>query len=143
MILAEILATPVSAYLMTYDAAMPYALGLVIIVVGMIPAIFLPETLAFAKARKSAQLHATPTDSSGTEVPGKHEALQDLIRRAREFKNSTKFIWRDKNVCLLVVILLVSVMSRQSTNILLQYASKKFNWSIARVSAAGTTHELS
>lgn len=123
---------------MTYDPAIPYVLGLIIVVAGVMPALFLPETLVFAKARKLAQPNATSTGSSETaEAPGKQGVLQELIHQAREFKDSTKFIWLDTNVRSMVFISFVCVMYRQTTNVLLQYASKKFNWSLARVSTVG------
>lgn len=136
MIIAEILATPVSAYLMTFDPAFPYVLGLAVIVIGSIPVFFLPETLEDAKAKRSNQQNAIPNESESSEQTHsthKQAVLQELIRQVREFKDSTHFIWRDLNVSLMIVILCVTVMSKQSTNMVLQYASKKFDWSIARV----------
>lgn len=135
VILAEILATPVSAYLMTFDIVFPYVLGLIVIIVGFLPALILPESLPAAKAKRSAQKDTPSTrseDSAG--VSGKHEVLRELARQLSEFKESTRFIWRDTNICLMIVIMFVSIMSRQSTYMLLQYASKKFNWSLAKVS---------
>lgn len=144
MILAEILATPVSAYLMTFDIAFPFVLGLVVIVIGFLPALTLPETLPIAKAKRSTQQNAASVSSGeSTEFSGKHEVLREITRRLREFKDSTRFIWRNTNICLMIVIMFVSIMSRQSTFMLLQYASKKFNWSIAKVSPLRDRKDLS
>ncbi|KAJ5676528.1 uncharacterized protein N7477_002161 [Penicillium maclennaniae] len=136
---AEILATPLSAYLMTFNPAFPYVLGLVIIVVGFLPIVLLPETLEDAKATRLSQLQPNSNaansepDIEPTEVLDK-AMLPELIRQIREFIESTQFIWRDLNVSLLVLTMFVWAVSRQSTNLLLQYASKKFHWSIARAS---------
>jgi MFS family permease len=102
-----------------------------------LPAIFIPETLADAKAKmKTHQDEAPLASSEGMEPPSKQPMLQEIIHQAREFKKSTRFIWRDGNICLLVIITGVGFMSRQSTGLLMQYASKKFNWSIGKVRTA-------
>lgn len=120
---------------MTFDPSLPYFLSIVPIATGFLPILFLPETLQHAKEKRSKQQDSASTDASDSdELSGKQEVLQELMRQMREFKDSTRFIWRDTNICWIIVVLFVSVMSRQSTYILLQYASKRFNWSIAKVS---------
>lgn len=131
--IAEVLATPVSAYLMTFDPWFPYVLGIILLVLGTTPALFLPETLEDAKAKRSIITHGSDSGDSSETEPVNKTATQEVLRQMREFKESTKFIWRDSNVYLMVLVLFVSFMSRQSTNIIMQYASKKFDWSIARV----------
>ncbi|KAJ5114323.1 hypothetical protein NUU61_000082 [Penicillium alfredii] len=121
--LAEILATPVSAYLMTFDPWAPYLIGICMVALGGIASLFLPETLEDAKAKQ-----AQP------DAPESNESEHDLLHQAHEFKQSTQFIWRDWNMCLMVVVLFVTVLSKQSTNVLLQYVSKRFDWSLARAS---------
>jgi hypothetical protein len=123
---------------MTFEPAIPYVLGLIIAVAGLLPIFLLPETLEDAKAKKLNQQRVstdaidTETDTGPTE-PSDKAVLPELVRQLRELRVSTRFIWRDWNICLMIVALFVSVTSRQSTNMLLQYSSKKFNWSIARV----------
>lgn len=126
---------------MQYGNWLPYVLGTIIIIAGSTPVLFLPETLEEAKAKKARYRREagqgasrTPSPSNGQVEPsGKQSALQEILHQAREFKDSTQFIWRNYNVCLLIFCLLVSVISRQSSSVLLQFASKKFNWSIAKV----------
>ncbi|KAJ5450750.1 uncharacterized protein N7458_007199, partial [Penicillium daleae] len=146
VILAEILGTPISAWLMQYNDWLPYILGTLILILGSAPILFLPETLEEAKAnkaryRREANSDAAESSSSSSsssnepiEPAGKRPVLQEFIHQAREFKDSTQFIWRNYSVCVMILCLLVSVISRQSSGVLLQYASKKFNWSIARTS---------
>lgn len=128
---------------MQYNDWLPYILGTLILILGSAPILFLPETLEEAKAnkaryRREANSDATKSSSSSSsnepiEPAGKRPVLQEVIHQAREFKDSTQFIWRDYSVWVVILCLLVSVISRQSSGVLLQYASKKFNWSIARV----------
>lgn len=107
-------------------------MGLIIVVAGFLPIFFLPETLEDAKAKKPNQQNANVNTADPIE-PLDKAVLPELVRQMRELKRSTRFIWRNWNVCLMIVSMVVSVISRQSTNMLLQYSSKKFNWSIARV----------
>ncbi|KAJ5284869.1 hypothetical protein N7524_000175 [Penicillium chrysogenum] len=116
--IAEILATPLSAYLMTFGPMFPL------------------YPINMHHHRKQVSLE-TPEQDSGSEQsqpPKKQAVLQELSRQIREFAQSTRFIWADSNICLMVFVMFVTVMSRQCTNLLLQYVSKKFNWSISRAS---------
>ncbi|KAJ5419500.1 uncharacterized protein N7487_003050 [Penicillium crustosum] len=136
VILAEILATPISAYLMTFSPMLPNLLGVGLIILGTIPVVFLPETLKDAKAKRSIPAgteHATENERLEQQRV-KKEVLQEFTRQIREFIESTRFIWSDSNVCIMVIVAFVTVIGRQSTNLLLQYVSKKFDWSIARSS---------
>jgi hypothetical protein len=138
VLLAEVLATPLSAYMMTFEPAYPFVLGLILVISGSLPILLLPETLEDAKAKQLSQqkVNANVTDSESEIEPTEpldKAVLPELLRQIREFKDSTQFIWRDWNICLMVFTMIVGVMTRQSTNMLLQYSSKKFHWSLARV----------
>jgi hypothetical protein len=124
---------------MTFGPMFPFMLSIGIIIVGGIPVLFLPETLGTAKAK---QISAELVQNSGTEhtQPDKTSVFQEVFRQAREFAESTRFIWSDFNICLMIVVLFVTVMSRQCTSLLLQYVSAKFDWTIGRVC---TTLDLS
>lgn len=128
---------------MTFEPAFPFILGWMIEVAGFLPVFFLPETLEDAKATRLSQVQANSdaADSESAIEPIElidKPVLPELLRQIREFIESTQFIWRDWNICLLILTMFVGAMSRQSTTILLQYSSKKFNWSIARVRIPAT-----
>ncbi|OQE40910.1 hypothetical protein PENCOP_c005G08128 [Penicillium coprophilum] len=133
--IAEILATPLSAYLMTFGPMFPYMLSICIIVVGCTPALFLPETLKHTK-ETLVDRESPEQDSEGvqSQPPSKRPMLQEITRQFNEFVQSTRFIWTDFNIFLMVFVMFVTMMSRQCTNLLLQYVSKKFDWSIGRAS---------
>ncbi|KAJ5465588.1 hypothetical protein N7530_009375 [Penicillium desertorum] len=132
---AEILATPLSAYLMTFGPMFPFILSICIIIVGSIPSFFLPETLRNIKGKQvSREAPEQDSGSEQTQPPRKQAVLQELTRQVREFAQLTRFIWADSNICLMVFVMFVTVMSRQCTNLLLQYVSNKFDWSISRAS---------
>jgi hypothetical protein len=120
--------------MMTFSPMFPYLVSICLILVGSIPALFLPETLEDAKAKQSLQTNAEQDEDNGQPEQNINKSpLEELKRQVREFKVSTRFIWSDANVCLMILVFFVTIMTRQSTNLLLQYVSKKFDWSIARV----------
>lgn len=129
---------------MNFDPMFPFILSFGIMVIGTLPTLFLPETLEDAKAKQNKQVdpdqHEADEQDQQDETefvqPGEKTALQEITRKAREFADSTRFIWSDSNICLLILVQFVNVMSRLTTSILLQYVATKFNWSISRV---GTT----
>lgn len=120
---------------MTFGPMVPYTLSIGIIILGSIPALFLPETLKHPKQKRVNQEAEQDSESEESQPPRKQTVLQEVTRQAREFAQSTRFIWTDSNICLMVFVMFVTVMTRQSTNLLLQYVSKKFDWSISRVCA--------
>lgn len=141
VLVAEVLATPVSAYLMTIDPWIPYSLGYVVILVGYTSVFLLPETLEYAKAKRLNREIINNSTETTTRL-GKQSTLQVLRHQWRDFTASIKFMWADSNVLWIVLVVFVCMMSRQSTAILLQYASKKFGWSIAQVSNPSMRPEL-
>lgn len=119
-------------------------------IIGSTPVLFLPETLKEAKDNKARyRCEASPDaaeasdNSEGRIDPfDKRSMLQEAIRRVHEFKDATEFIWRDYSVCIMVLSCLIALVSRQSSTVFLQYVSKKFNWSIARVCTSRISHML-
>lgn len=143
VILSEVLATPLSAYVMTFDPLIPYVLGLVMIIVGSLPALVLPETLNDAKERLSQSSAAVDEDDGpGPDPLVKQTLVQTVVRQVRKFIESTRCIWQNTSVMLALFAFFVTTISRQSTNLLIQYASLKFHWSIARVSDGSRTMSL-
>ncbi|KAJ5088497.1 hypothetical protein N7456_012113 [Penicillium angulare] len=134
-LVSDIVASPASAYLMTYDPWIPYILGFIIISIGCVAILFLPETLEYAQAKKAdAQRRRSDTSIQLNEPSIKLSTSQLLARHIHEFKEATQFMWKDSNTLWMILIAFVAMISKQSTNILLQYTSKRFNWSIAKAS---------
>lgn len=134
--MAEIVATPISAVMMSTDPWLPYLVGLAIILI-FFPLLFLvPETIEEAreKARKTLATgdHHLP---EALEPPSKGTLFATIYSRVQTFLQSTQFMWRNSNVLLTLLAVFVGILSKQSTSLLLQYASAKYHWSIARVSS--------
>ncbi|KAJ5405754.1 hypothetical protein N7465_007038 [Penicillium sp. CMV-2018d] len=140
VILAEILATPISAYLMTSSIMLPFLLGVGLIILGTIPVLFLPETLEEIKVKQSFLENSDQETEQNTENERpeqqrtKKEVYQEFTQQFRKFIESTRFIWSDHNVCIMILVSFVTIIGRKSTSLLLPYVSKKFDWSIARSS---------
>lgn len=132
---------------MTFDPWIPYALGFVIVALGSTPSLLLPETLEDAKAKQTRNQPSAgnlPTDvrdnndddDDDDDAKSKMSSVKRVVRHLQEFRESTKFMWRDSNVLLMIFVAFVTNMSRPSASLLIQYTSKKFNWSIAEVCTA-------
>lgn len=127
---------------MTFDPWIPYVLGYVIVVLGCTPSLLLPETLEDAKAKRTRNqppVSDIPTeehndnDDDDDDAKSKMSSVKLVFRHLQEFKESTRFMWRDSNVLLMIFVAFVTNMSRPSASLLIQYTSKKFNWSIGEV----------
>lgn len=70
--------------------------------------------------------------ASEDEVAG----LKKWRHRVRETRELFAFVTRDATVAALVFTFLISRVGRHSINLLLQYASKRYNWSLSKVSSS-------
>ncbi|RAL15484.1 MFS general substrate transporter [Aspergillus homomorphus CBS 101889] len=134
VIVSEVLATPVSAYLMARDPWLPYVLGLGVAIVGSLCAFLMPETLT--DARSKIVLTTTPTNEEETpSYPARKDSVRQFIKgKMRELRDSTRFIMSSPGVAVCLFALFVTSISKQSTSLLLQYTSKRFHWSIGNSS---------
>ncbi|OJJ47370.1 hypothetical protein ASPZODRAFT_65203 [Penicilliopsis zonata CBS 506.65] len=133
VILSEVLATPVSAYLMASDPWVPYMLGLGIAMVGSLSAFLMPESLSDAKSKISST--TAPSNEETQSYPdGKFSVRQYILDKLQHFRDSTRFIMSTPGVAVCLVALFIASISKQSTSLLLQYTSKRFDWSIADAS---------
>ncbi|OQE68834.1 hypothetical protein PENNAL_c0144G05224, partial [Penicillium nalgiovense] len=125
---------------MTFSLMFSYILGVGLVILGTIPVMFLPETLEDVKLKQSIPAESDRESDQNTENErveqrsGKKEIFRQFTRQSREFIQSTRFIWLNSNVSTMILVFFVTIIGRQSTNLLLQYVSKKFDWSIARSS---------
>lgn len=134
MIASEVVAIPVSAYLMTTNPWVPYILGFFIEVAGGMLIFLLPETLAIVKQKMQMDCNSRQDRDHGElSTTGKSTVADIVLDRIRDSKESMRSIWRNTNVVLVLLVFFVASISKQSTSLFLQYVSKKMHWSIARV----------
>jgi hypothetical protein len=130
-LLSETIATPISAVLMAKDPWIPFWISSIIIVIGLCQAFLLPETLEVSKQKSLG-------DSERTFEQVSDEANRGwfgyIVHSIKDAAHSTGFIWKDVNVMLILFVFFVGTLGRQAMALLLLYVSKKYGWSIARVS---------
>ncbi|KAJ5629585.1 hypothetical protein N7528_003242 [Penicillium herquei] len=131
-IIAEVVATPISATAMKINPWIPFLLGPVIVLIGAAFSIFVPETLNKSKT--------TPTEESnqreviGSLVPLKQNALALITSKAEGFVSETKFLWQTPKILVSLGVVFAGILDKSSLFLLIQYASNKLHWTIARAS---------
>ncbi|KAF9887474.1 hypothetical protein FE257_010191 [Aspergillus nanangensis] len=130
VLLAEVLATPLSAWMMSRSLWVPFLLGALCEVCGLLAALAIPETLS-----KSVE-HADDDTDGGT-----HEDDVVLTNWRQSLRNVwsqiidlTEFIWGNMNNLAISLAFLTASVGRQSLQLMIQYVSKRFSWSMAEAS---------
>lgn len=120
---------------MTYNPWLPFLLGYAIVFLGFFPSLLLPETLDTVEPNDPLAPNLSRDALAESGEPQKASTIKSMLHKGRAFKDAALSIWQDRNVTLIILAVSAStsVMSPQLINILLQFASKKFRWSIARV----------
>ncbi|CRG89187.1 MFS transporter, putative [Talaromyces islandicus] len=136
-IAAQIIATPISASTMNIDPWIPYFLGLVLTIASATISFFLPETLGEAKAKRQmteeTEDEAIP-ESLQPSATAKDSVFNTIITQAQQFISSTRHMWRNSRVLVLLAVAFAGSMEKSSLFLLIQYASAKFSWSISEAS---------
>lgn len=131
----EIIATPLSALLMSiWNPWIPYLLySLFTLIAGMIPILFLPETLQ--RSKTSPQTTPNGTTSACESDSGTDESLPTSANRPSSISAAiSKFRpLLKRNVIAVLLAFLVSSLGRQSMRFLLQYIRQRFGWTYEKV----------
>ncbi|KAA8651283.1 hypothetical protein EYZ11_009188 [Aspergillus tanneri] len=128
ILLAEILATPLSALLMVQSPWVPYLLGLLCEFVGVVAALVVPETLP--KISDEVFDDDIPTPRRGSE-----SLFRALLHRAgAEILRLREFITTTNNILAISVAFFAADVGKQALQLMLQYVSKRFEWSMAKAS---------
>ncbi|RAK73277.1 putative MFS multidrug transporter [Aspergillus fijiensis CBS 313.89] len=133
VIVSEVLATPVSAYLMASDPWLPFMLGLGVSTLGSLAAFLMPETLNDAKSKIDLTT-VTSEDETQSSLNGKTSVKQYIKGRFQDLQDSARLIIGSPAIAICLFALFVTSISKQSTSLLLLYTSKRFSWSIADAS---------
>lgn len=128
-LLSELVATPLSALLMSRDPWIPYLMysGMTLLS-GTVPLLFLPETL-----RKSpAEPETPPCDASVNEDQEQLEPPGTDSLSPSTLTSRFRPLMR-RNVVAVLLAFFVSALGRQSTSFLLQFIRQRFNWTYEKV----------
>ena len=103
-----------------------------LLVLGCVGVFLLPETLP--PSDKLAQTPVLPTPKLGAEGSRILElTVRRLSESAKETAKSTRFIWRSRNISLLLFMFFVGNLGTQSLVVLILYAAEKWNISVGQV----------
>ncbi|KIW52719.1 hypothetical protein PV05_08343 [Exophiala xenobiotica] len=91
--------------------------------------LILPETSPLPMPEDAGRPLMATTTSEPEDYPKSAKWWKHKKRRARD---SFSFVQRDSAVAALVLTFLISKVGRQSTNVLLQYASKRYGWTLSQ-----------
>ncbi|KAJ5714092.1 uncharacterized protein N7483_011273 [Penicillium malachiteum] len=132
-IITEVVVTPISATVMKIRPWIPFLLGPIVVLIGAAFSILVPETIDKSKTIP------TPEESSQREVigslaPSKQNALGLITSKAEKFVTETKFLWQTPKRVISLGVVFAGILDKSSLFLLIQYASNKLPWTIARAS---------
>lgn len=137
---SEVLSSALSSWLMTMDPWIPMIIGWVIVIVGILLSITLPETMHAFPSQELKQSHGLSNLSLDTEGPGQSRFSRPLEKtasgtfrsRVSSMLSKYSFVTAKKPVMLLLSAFLVYRLSRGTAWFLVQYVSVRYGWTIAQ-----------
>jgi hypothetical protein len=133
-LVAELIVPPVASMLMHKNTWIPLLLAVAFQGLSVILSLSLPETLPVIDPQESSE---DTNDISPVATSFGQETLSKSDGRWGSWFTRNKhlfdFVIKDKVLSALVVTFLISKVGRQSTNILFQYVSKRYAWTLAQV----------
>ncbi|KAE8379425.1 major facilitator superfamily domain-containing protein [Aspergillus bertholletiae] len=133
VLLAEILATPLSAWLMSWSPWLPFLLGWLCEGCGLLAAILIPETLP----KSSCELESESPDEErdGLAPPLTSPKWKESLSSAgSHIMHLTAFFWGNFNTVAISIAFLAASVGGQALQLIIQYASKRFSWTMAKAS---------
>ncbi|KAI9640537.1 hypothetical protein NHQ30_010835 [Ciborinia camelliae] len=136
-IIAEIMATPISAAIMNIDPWIPFMLAPIVVIIGAMFSIFVPETLRERPKASPMLRNADDEEVEGSlQAPSKnpvfHGVFIDIIDKASSFATATNFIWQNPKLIVSLAVVFAGILDKSSLFLLLQYASTRYHWTISK-----------
>ncbi|KAM0349700.1 hypothetical protein ACHAPU_003529 [Fusarium lateritium] len=132
-LVADLIVPPITSMLMHKNTWIPLLLAVAFQGLSVILALALPETLPVTDGKKydqDADDMSSIATSSETEAPSKsHGKWTSWFTRN---KHSFDFVIKDRALSALVFTFLISKVGRQAANMLFQYVSKRYGWTLAQ-----------
>lgn len=129
---SEVIAPPIASYFIDKQYWVPLLIGLGCCVIGVIIALFTPETLP-KYAAHSANETNTPEQSTVNDSTDDSKELPSFTAVAKHAANSMSYIYSQPILFVCVAIFLVSDFARQSLQFLVQYISSRYGVSLGQV----------
>ncbi|KGO39498.1 Major facilitator superfamily domain, general substrate transporter [Penicillium expansum] len=136
-LLGEIIGTPVAAFLMSWSPWIPSLLGLFFMSLGLLGTAFISD-IPFKSSRGNNQQDLEEEEGEGE---GQNSTLvhdprwkSAILRQWNHLRNNYMASW-SVNLFYTVGAFLLASIGRQALQLIVQYASTRFSWSIARASS--------
>lgn len=135
-LVADLIVPPITSILMRKNTWIPLLLAVAFQGLSVIVALGLPETLPVVDPKRFGEdadgISSESTSSEQAEIPSKSDGRWGswLTRN----KDSFDFVIKDRALSALVFTFLISKVGRQAANMLFQYVSKRYGWTLAQVS---------
>lgn len=132
-LLGQVLATPMSAFLMSWTPWCPSMMGVFCEICGFVAAIAVSETRRGSKSlpQRSDNDIRDATDNVSLEVNKQRNSWRSIWAKV---KHQTTFVRTSANISCIVATLLMATVGTPPLPLMIQYASNRFSWSIARSS---------
>lgn len=123
---------PLSALLMERSPWVPMWLGLGLWLLAVIVACILPETLHMREKALPPRLRHGSPDSLSLKDDDAQGIFQRTKLAARRFGRAASFLVEDMRVFILLCCFMIGMLTQESNNVLLQYVSKRYDWSLSQ-----------
>jgi hypothetical protein len=151
--LSEIVVNPMAAWLMRISPWLTMSVGMALLSVGLGLTAIIPETLDLRKAAEEQQHHQVgegdvngndDVDDSSSEDGGKQSAFQAAFRATkRDMLHVWQFIINSKTTSLLLFSYALAYLAKFiKIELLLQYITKRYNWTWDQVSQYHTLRTM-
>lgn len=133
ILLGEILATPLSAFAMSWTPWFPFLAGVVFEIIGLVSAFALCETMPSQPDRPDHD--DAPHQRTQTRSSGEHSKLSATIMQFwPNFGKDRRRLQIVSNMLLVTGSFFLASIGREALQFVIQFASKKFAWTIAQAS---------
>jgi hypothetical protein len=110
----------------------PLLLAVVFQGLSIIIALSLPETLPMPDSDDACDTSTVTANNQDTDEQSTFDGKS--VKWIQQIRGSFAFVARDGAVLALVFTFLISKVGRQANNVLFQYASKKYGWTLSQAS---------
>ncbi|PYH95837.1 MFS transporter, partial [Aspergillus ellipticus CBS 707.79] len=134
ILVSEILAAPLSAWMMASSLWMPFMLGLAFEILGMFTVFVIPETRPKSLEEPVTE-PAAEDETSGSSPCSSTSLWSSAIRSAcSQISQLNGFICEHPNAIIISFTFLLASFGLEALGFMVQYASKRFSWSMAEAS---------
>ena len=133
-LIAECFVPPFTYLLMEKGIWTPLLVAVGFEILAIVVALVLPETLPVAGPETTPDLSTNSPRVSVTPPLREPTLLGNREKWFQQIKESYAFVTRDAAVASLVFTFLISKVGRLANNVLFQYVSKRYGWSLSQAS---------